>query len=348
MIFNIEYRGRKRDDYESREKWIDALKAICMIFIIMSHLLWCPKILRYFLTSFFLVGFYFASGYVMKPLSIRKFFMKKVKTILWPWLIFSIIEIIIIFKFGNCKVTLIKYIFYTLLQVKGLHESLWFLPSLFVTLIFVDALILKFDFKKLSLLSIAMLFVSRLYGMLMPQNLLPWKSVCLPWHLHNIGTTSFFVILGYIYKKKSNKYKNKKPVLIVSLMLIIMYLIELYITRDTIEIGIWNYTQLFSWIFVIGTGLAMIIFTAQIKIFSNNSVLGYIGRNTLLYYVLHQNVCRVIERLISKWSWGYSYSQTLIGQWIFTVLFTIFILLILTVPIEFIKRKMNYLIEFVW
>lgn len=320
MIFNIEYRGRKRDDYESREKWIDALKAICMIFIIMSHLLWCPKILRHFLTSFFLVGFYFASGYVMKPLSIRKFFMKKVKTILWTWLIFSIIEIIIIFKFGNCK----------------------------VTLIFVDALILKFDFKKLSLLSIAMLFVSRLYGMLMPQNLLPWKSVCLPWHLHNIGTTSFFVILGYIYKKKSNKYKNKKPVLIVSLMLIIMYLIELYITRDTIEIGIWNYTQLFSWIFVIGTGLAMIIFTAQIKIFSNNSVLGYIGRNTLLYYVLHQNVCRVIERLISKWSWGYSYSQTLIGQWIFTVLFTIFILLILTVPIEFIKRKMNYLIEFVW
>ena len=53
MIFNIEYRGRKRDDYESREKWIDALKAICMIFIIMSHLLWCPKILRHFLTSFF-------------------------------------------------------------------------------------------------------------------------------------------------------------------------------------------------------------------------------------------------------------------------------------------------------
>ena len=63
---------------------------------------------------------------------------------------------------------------------------------------------------------------------------------------------------------------------------------------------------------------------------------------------LHQNICRVISHLINGWDCGYSFSQTLVGQWIFTIIFAIFILLILVIPIEFIKRKMKYLTCFVW
>ena len=62
---------------QSRENWIDVIKAICMIFIVMSHLPYCPKALYHFLTPFFLTGFYFSSGYVMKPMSIREVALKK-------------------------------------------------------------------------------------------------------------------------------------------------------------------------------------------------------------------------------------------------------------------------------
>lgn len=131
-------------------------------------------------------------------------------------------------------------------------------------------------------------------------------------------------------------------------MCIGIYLIELYITRNTIEIGIWNYTELLEWFLIMGTGLAMVITVSQSKRLNNSKVLSYIGRNTLLYYALHQNICRVISHLINGWDCGYVFSQTLVGQWIFTIIFAIFILLILVIPIEFIKRKMKYLTRFVW
>ena len=319
-----------------------------MVFIVMSHLPYCPEVLRHFLTPFFLTGFYFSSGYVMKPLPIRKFALKKAKTILWPWLIFGAVEIIFVSAFGNHSTTIMENVFYTLLQVKGVHESLWFLPSLFVTLLVVDFLLLKFDDEKLVIISICMLFASRLYGMLMLPNLLPWNSVCLPWHLHNVGTTSFFVILGYLYKKYRVNERVRQRIPAAATVLTILYLIELYITKDTVEIGIWNYTGLFLWFLVVGTSVMMVIAIAQVDALKNNKVLTYIGRNTLLYYVLHQNVCRIITHLVEKWSWGCGFSQTPVGQWIFTILFTSFILLILAVPVEFIKRKMNYLIRFAY
>ena len=135
---------------------------------------------------------------------------------------------------------------------------------------------------------------------------------------------------------------------IISIICIGIYLIELYITRNTIEIGIWNYTELLEWFLIMGTGLAMVITVSQSKRLNNSRVLSYIGRNTLLYYALHQNICRVIGHLINGWDCGYGFSQTLVGQWIFTIIFAIFILLILVIPIEFIKRKMKYLTRFVW
>ena len=172
----------------------------------------------------------------MKPMPIREVALKKAKTILWPWVIFGTIEIVMISKFGNHETTFAGYVLYTLLQVKGLHESLWFFPSLFLTLVFSDFLILRLNGKILAWVSCGMLLGSRIYGMLMPSDLLPWHSVCLPWHIHNVGTTVFFVILGYLYREYKVNEKIKKYMPIISIMCIGIYLIELYITRNTIEI----------------------------------------------------------------------------------------------------------------
>ena len=90
---------------EQRTSWIDIIKAICMVFIIMSHLPYCPDTLRHFMTPFYLTGFYFASGYVMKLLPIRKFAIKKAKTILWPWIVFGTVEIIAISRFRSHELT---------------------------------------------------------------------------------------------------------------------------------------------------------------------------------------------------------------------------------------------------
>ena len=331
---------------EQRENWIDIIKAVCMIFIIMSHLPYCPEILRKFFTPFFLTGFYFCSGYVMKPLPMTNLIKKKAKTILWPWLVFSFIEIIMNSLFGSREITFMENLFYNLLQIKGFHESLWFFPNLFMSFILIDILILKFKKNRLFVISFGIMIVSRIYGMIMPDNLLPWKSVCLPWHIHNIGTTAFFMIVGYLYKKYLINEKIKKfiPVLIAGFSLI--YIIEIYIFRDYEGIGIWKYPELFIWLIVMMTGLFMIVYISQIKILNKSHALLYIGKNTLLYYALHQNLCRIIDHIVNRWNFIYAVSQTITGKWLYTIFFAVFIIMILIIPIEIIKRKMRFLIKF--
>lgn len=87
---------------------------------------------------------------------------------------------------------------------------------------------------------------------------------------------------------------------------------------------------------------------SQVKILNDSRVLSYIGQNTLLYYVLHQNLCLIVDHLVNIWDFREAFSQTLLGQWLFTIIFASVILLVLVIPIEFIKRKMKYLTCFIW
>ncbi len=89
-------------------------------------------------------------------------------------------------------------------------------PKFVFNISFADFLILRLNGKILAGVSCCMLLGSRIYGMLMPSDLLPWHSVCLPWHIHNVGTTVFFVILGYLYREYEVNEKIKKHMPIIS------------------------------------------------------------------------------------------------------------------------------------
>ena len=79
------------DNIKKRVLWIDLLKAISMLFVMLGHIDFCPSQWSYFYGPFFLSAFLFASGYTFNnKRSFSEFFINKVKTLLVPMFIFNI------------------------------------------------------------------------------------------------------------------------------------------------------------------------------------------------------------------------------------------------------------------
>ncbi len=164
-----------KNTVNNRITWIDIAKGICIFLVIISHFDLCPPSFRNFFLPFFLTGFFLLSGYVYKkPKCFKKLMLIKTKTILIPWLFFSVIDIIQLTLFGNENISFLQRIGYALLQIKGLNETLWFLPCLFISFIpfyfFTKSGITKKNF----FIQFVLCTLSVLYIIYMNPRLLPW------------------------------------------------------------------------------------------------------------------------------------------------------------------------------
>lgn len=326
---------------KERLVWIDCVKGLCMFMVIISHISFSPEFLRKIYSPWFLTGFFFCTGYLYKDEYFKSFLGKKFKTLIIPWIVFGFFEIITLVVFGSKNYTFLEYCLFDILQVKGYNETLWFLPCLFLSLVYVYFL-KKIANKYLLLISFLLLIASRLYGVLMPNNIFPWGSNFLPWHIHIIFTVGFFIILGHLYKiKLENKlFSNRVLTLIIAS---IVYLVALFFSWNDGAISIWDYPNIFEWLAIMFSGLFIILYLGKRGIFYNK-ILEYIGRNSLLFYVLHQTICRIFVNIFTKIELFNYMQKNWVGQTIITLILVSAVLLTLYFPIEFIKKKMPFLI----
>ena len=127
----------KKDDVNRRIDWVDVSKAICIICVIITHSSYCNNYVRAIFEPFFLIAFFFLSGYVYKnKYDFKELLINKSKTILFPWIIFGIINILLsqVYSF-NKHDDLITEIGLMFLQIRGYSDTLWFLPCLFISFI---------------------------------------------------------------------------------------------------------------------------------------------------------------------------------------------------------------------
>ena len=80
-------------DRKDRIDWLDVLKGILIVFVVLSHS-YPPDIYRYFFTPFFLTMFFWASGYTfsMKK-SGKEFLLNKCRSLLLPLLYWGVCEL---------------------------------------------------------------------------------------------------------------------------------------------------------------------------------------------------------------------------------------------------------------
>lgn len=117
-----------------RIEWIDIVKYVCIIMVMLSHLETQTTIWKAFYSPFFLTSFFFASGYVYKTKgSFIEFFNGKFRQLFIPWLVFSVFDITLsqVLSFNNHN-NYVEELKWNFLQIRGQGDQIWFVAALFI------------------------------------------------------------------------------------------------------------------------------------------------------------------------------------------------------------------------
>ncbi|MCD7812340.1 MAG: acyltransferase family protein [Ruminococcus sp.] len=214
-----------------RIEWVDIGKFICIMFVMVSHLESGSEVLDVFYKPFFLTVFFFLSGYVYKqPVTLKEHFIKKVKGLFVPWLIFSNFNILLsaVISLHGERNTLCE-LGWNLLQIREYGDGVWFVAALFVAFI-PFYFIIKWNKPRWAcVLSVVLSLISVLYSRQMNPEILPWGSTALPWHLEYIFQAMLWMVLGYYFRLYGEETFDKLNTLLNRAILWVVYLIGAYI-----------------------------------------------------------------------------------------------------------------------
>jgi fucose 4-O-acetylase-like acetyltransferase len=195
-----------------RIEYVDILKGIGIICVLLGHNLVIqsaeklPEVMRYIIYSFHMPLFFFLSGYVFSAKGDAiTFLKKKIKTIIVPMYIFSLVVILFnciyygallgdnsILKWEKITTSLLPS--FLGMELFGCQPTLWFLPCLFATqvLLFFLVKILK-NKEKLLIFS---LFIMYLIGVINARML----HIKFPFMLERALIAIFFVGIAFVIK----------------------------------------------------------------------------------------------------------------------------------------------------
>lgn len=343
LIKNKKGRKMQGDKREvDRIEWVDVCKFICIFFVIMTHFSFVTNEIMNFYRPFFLYLFFFLSGYFFKKdehfLNLMK---KKFKTVFIPWLFFSVLIIILsqILTFNEHK-PLRTELFWNALQIFGKGDQMWFLAALFVAYIPMWIYVNKMSHKYAMLLAFMLFVLQKMYAWFVPNQIFPWGTNTLPWHLEYIFIASFFLYLGYSYKNFYEKplKKFEKPSVLIVLFLI--YLILLYLSLVVFcDFLNENFFLDFS-VELLKTGISMWLCIILSKIIKSPSrFVLFVGKNTLAYFGLHGKVISLLEVVISNFGIVLNSVPKVVLCAVILILTTMIILIF---PVMFINRYLPF------
>lgn len=280
-----------------RIEWVDKLKAVCMLLVIVGHFSFYPQSIATIYGPFLLTGFLFASGYTFHlEDTFKTFFIKKVRTILIPMLWMGSFTILsrIIFSFNSNKLIMNQIIDF-IIQIRGRNDELWFLACLFgSSIVFYIIIQIVKDNKIRLLITFFMSLIGIIYTNL--------GGMALPWHIQMYGIACFILALGYIYREKYEKITEYFVSVKSFLISVFVYLtLGFFNFKIFKSYGLSFYTygnSIIMFYLIIISSIIMI--TLFVKILPQSKALKYIGKNTLLYYGLHGKILSLLTACFIK------------------------------------------------
>ena len=287
------------DKLHKRIEYVDILKGIGIICVLLGHNLvvqddgQLPEIMRYIIYSFHMPLFFFLSGYVFSTkVNWTNFIKKKIKTIVVPMYIFSLVIMIFnilyyglllgdnsLISFSNIKIKLVSNLLG--LEIAGQQPILWFLPCLFSTQIILFVLIRLSgeNDKKL----IAMLAVLYCIGVINIKTV----DIKFLFMIERSFIAVFFVGIGYIFKRNNKNLIEKAP------QYILYILTAIWIFALTVKYRCFGF-DIEMMVdaknnFALQVIVSMSAIWALMILFRNSGKIkgiSYIGRNSIIYYGL--------------------------------------------------------------
>lgn len=279
---------------KGRIKWIDIIKGICIVFVMLSHS-YPPDDYRRFFTPFFLTMFFFASGYTFSTKNrFRDFILGKIYHLVCPVFLLGSIRIIgmRIMGVGN----LMEGLKGLLLQISCQKDEMWFVSCLFTScmLLYLLIRINRRVFHNLNhnilLLCEAILFLLLGYFIIL---ILHWRIV---WEFEIACIMLLYMVLGYIYKGKEVVYPK-----FVQGILFILYCAVLILIKNDVDI----HAEVFPYptVFIISSFLIVLPIIELSKWIEKTKMAQafvFLGQNSLFYFAFSGFVREIFIRIIDS------------------------------------------------
>ncbi len=272
-----------------RKPWIDGLRAIAIIFVILGHQI-ADNIGFFVFTSPIKIPLFFMiSGYLFKgkQTTFRKFFSGVLFGLVIPWFCLTIPLALI--KVLNQGITALPKHFWELIAGK----TAWYMPCCIIAEI-LFFLLIKFTKNLTGIIA----GVLALFGM----GILAVHFDILNFAMINRALiVQVFLLSGYLYKLYEEKLMAKISWVHISVLCciyVVMGILSLIIWPDKcidIHMNIYyNYPYCFAMIFL---GCFTMFVLAE-KLATTPPILKFIGQNTLVYYLLHNINIAVFDKAL--------------------------------------------------
>lgn len=307
--------------HKERIDWVDTLKGIGIILVILGHVP-ALNIIGY-IFSFHMPLFFFISGFLFWPQkyhSFTSFLIKKAKSLLIPYLAFSIISIlanvILSQAHVNIKPTLKAFFISTRNQIP-FNAALWFLTCIFLVeiMFYLIYRISKYDWLKLVSAFIIYLVGFKFFNINEPK---------LPWTFDSSLFYLIFFAIGYVFNKwEIVDFRFFRYISWICLMITFLQIVR----PDVFYLILNKFHLLPSVVYILPTMISIIAFIEIAKKTSSSLLLNYLGKNSLSIFALHLPISfPIIYNILALLKINVSENSTNLMGIIFVVL-TILILM---------------------
>jgi fucose 4-O-acetylase-like acetyltransferase len=246
--------------------------------------------------------------------SFQKFFIKKFKKIVVPYLFWSLFSIVLFMIAGNFVSGLKDVVSNSFVQniTEMLYANskpekmrynlpLWFLPCFFSTnvIIFIEEMIAKHFSKWIRVIFI---IICVLLGYLFSL----YEEIALPWHFETSFSMAVWFVLGIIIKERADFSRIQNGVyILISFALIISGISCSFLNIRTVGVRNEHYGIIIVYYFsAILTIIGVILLSVMIK---QCKIIEYIGKNSIAILIFHkfpilffQHFVCIVERALKE------------------------------------------------
>lgn len=271
-----------------RIEWVDALKAIALIFVVFGHIL-LEGSAFFVITSPVKIPLFFAvSGYLfsIKNGKFKPFLLRLLKTRAVPWFILSFVAVKVIYSIASKQFdAALEYLY-----VFASGIQLWYIPCCIIAEIILF-FIIKYS-PNFSATALIMLALSAT-GYLMAINGIGDFA-----KINTALISQFFLLIGLVMRKISDSKKEipKRAVLLMMAVYAVMVAVSFICYPDkTFSVSYNDYYNVFICGTLIACGVPlMFYFAPRLKY---PKFLLYIGRNTLVIYIMHGYFLGIADKI---------------------------------------------------
>ena len=267
-----------------RESWIDVLKGIGIILVVIGHVS-IDNGLSNWIYTFHMPMFFALSGYLWsgsaKTIGVKEFLLKRIKTILWPFILF--------------RVLLVIYWIVVESHFRSLDLGpIWFLIVLFVVEI---AAFFLLKGRKENLLFNAVVIGTLTVAWFALKVILPENTLC-SWFLRCINGLLWYIV-GHFIGLGLAKKKCEEGILRYS-VLAVLFVLSIVTTIVNPGASMWSNAYGKSYIvYLIGSLIGSLLIALLCKwLITKNAILEFLGQNTIVILATREPVKRIVLKSV--------------------------------------------------